>query len=33
MKKNTINRKSEATTLPDYLFDVGKPEKGGSQAR
>src|SRR5258705_10432352 len=33
MKKNTINRKSEATTLPDYLFEVSKPEKWGSQAR
>ncbi len=33
MKKTTINRKSEATTLPDYLFEVSKPEKWGSQAR
>jgi zinc protease len=33
MKKKPINRKDEAGTMPDDLFEMNKPEKWGSQVR
>jgi zinc protease len=33
MKKNTTNRKCEAATMPDHLFEVSKSKRWGSQAR